>query len=141
MRVGLDPALFGQHPNGSAIDAASLCVQAPSVIEIRLPADLVAGCEFVTTGVLDETTGAEGSVQLQVLTTKPRQASRGCCRAQSTVTNANGTWTSDNRSGFARHADLVNEGSAAPEAHRGRASTSSASFPGRALLHENRAGR
>ena len=39
--IGLDPAMFGKHPDGSAIDAASLCVQAPSVIEVRLPADLV----------------------------------------------------------------------------------------------------
>ena len=37
----------------------------------RVPADLVAGSELVTTGVLEKTTGAEGSVQLQVLTTKP----------------------------------------------------------------------
>ena len=45
--IGLDPALFGKHPNGSAVEAGSLCVQAPSVIEVRLPADLVAGAEFV----------------------------------------------------------------------------------------------
>src|SRR5699024_119442 len=30
--VGLDPALFGKHPNGEAIDSASLCVRAPSVL-------------------------------------------------------------------------------------------------------------
>ena len=68
---GLDPALFGRHPDGQPIDAASLCVRAPSVVEIRLPADLVAGCEFVATGVIDKDTGADGSVQLQALTTKP----------------------------------------------------------------------
>ncbi len=67
---GLDPALFGKQPNGSAIDAASLCVQAPSIIEARLPADLFAGAELVTTGVLHPQTGAEGSVQLQVLANK-----------------------------------------------------------------------
>ncbi|HTI51635.1 MAG TPA: DUF1587 domain-containing protein, partial [Planctomycetaceae bacterium] len=58
---GLDPAVFGRHPSGKAIDPASLCVQAPAVIEVRLPADLVAGCELVTTGLLEEVTGAEGS--------------------------------------------------------------------------------
>ncbi len=63
---GLAPNLFGKHPNGSAIDPASLCVQAPHVLDVRLPADLVEGCEFVTGGALDETTGQEGSVQLQV---------------------------------------------------------------------------
>src|SRR6185436_7456248 len=67
----LDPKLFGRHPNGTHLEAASLCVQAPSVVEIRLPSDFVAGCEFVTTGLLDSKTGAEGSVQLQVQTTRP----------------------------------------------------------------------
>jgi hypothetical protein len=68
---GLDPALFGKRPDGSAVDAADLSVQAPSVIEVRLPASVAVGGEFVTTGVLDPTMGAEGSVQMQVLTTRP----------------------------------------------------------------------
>ncbi|MCA9121741.1 MAG: DUF1592 domain-containing protein [Planctomycetaceae bacterium] len=68
---GLDPAQFGRHPNGSLIDAASLCLQAPRVIEVRLPAELASGAEFVTTGSLHAETGKEGSVQLHVLTTKP----------------------------------------------------------------------
>jgi hypothetical protein len=69
--VGLDPALFGKHPNGSPIDPTSVCVQAPSLLEIRLPADLFAGAEFVTTGTLHPQTGAEGSVQLQASTGTP----------------------------------------------------------------------
>src|SRR2546428_10037950 len=62
---GLDPALFGLRPNQSLagetpgaaggtpapLDQASLCVPAPSLIEIRLPADPVPGSEFVPTGV------------------------------------------------------------------------------------------
>jgi len=68
---GLDPALFGKRPDGSAVDAADLYVQAPSVIEVRLPASLAAGGEFVTTGALDSKMGTEGSVQLQVLATRP----------------------------------------------------------------------
>jgi hypothetical protein len=68
---GLDPARFGGHPDGQAIDPASLCVRAPSLVEVRLPAELAEGCEFVTTGVLHARTGAEGSVQLQVVTAKP----------------------------------------------------------------------
>jgi hypothetical protein len=71
---GLDPALFGKHPDGSPIDPASLCVQAPSLIEIRLPADLFAGAELVTTGTLHPQTGAEGSVQLQATTKAPPAA-------------------------------------------------------------------
>jgi len=72
---GVDPALFGRHPNGSAIDEASLCVQAPAVVQIRLPADLVAGSELVTEAVLHDPTGAEGSVQVQVLTERPAETS------------------------------------------------------------------
>ncbi len=68
---GLDPAQFGKHPSGSAIDEASLCVQAPSVVTMRLPADLVEGRELVVTGVLDRSAGAEGSVQLQVVAGQP----------------------------------------------------------------------
>ncbi len=41
------------------------------VLEIRLPASLVAGAEFVTTGVLHPESGNEGSVQLQVTAAKP----------------------------------------------------------------------
>jgi uncharacterized protein DUF1592/uncharacterized protein DUF1588/uncharacterized protein DUF1585/uncharacterized protein DUF1587/uncharacterized protein DUF1595 len=72
---GLDPALFGRHPVDSAagVDAASLCVQAPATIAVRLPADLVAGYELVTSGAL-HASGAEGSVQLQVSTAKPESA-------------------------------------------------------------------
>jgi mono/diheme cytochrome c family protein len=69
---GLDPATFGKHPDGGTIDKASLGVAAPSVFEIRLPADLVAGAEFVTTGVLDPRVGADGSVQLNVQTERPQ---------------------------------------------------------------------
>ena len=68
---GLDPAQFGKRPNGTPIDSGNLCVRAPALIEIRLPADLAAGSELVTTGTLDRDTGAEGSVQLQLLTAKP----------------------------------------------------------------------
>jgi hypothetical protein len=65
--IAIDPALFGTAPG----DLANLRVQAPRVLEIRLPADLVEGCELVTSGRLDATTGREGSVQLQVLAGRP----------------------------------------------------------------------
>jgi hypothetical protein len=68
---GLDPAAFGRHPLGSEIDPESLCVKAPSVIEVRLPADLVAGCELLTAGRLEPSAGAEGSVQIQALLSRP----------------------------------------------------------------------
>ena len=72
---GLDPALFGKHPNGTNLPDANLCVRAPAVLEVRLPADLAEGCEFVATATLHRETGTEGSVQMQVLTTKPATTS------------------------------------------------------------------
>jgi len=92
-RYGIDPALFGKHttqPNGSAIHEASIGVKTPSVLEVRLPGDLFAGSEFVTTGLLRLPVSPASragqvrlgspdllpyseleGVQLQVLTTKP----------------------------------------------------------------------
>ncbi len=46
-----------------------LSVQAPSVLEWNIPAELSEGAELVVTGKL--AAGSEGSVQLQVLTTEP----------------------------------------------------------------------
>ena len=63
---GLDPALFGSHPQGHKIDDASLVVRAPSVLKIRLPTELVADHEFRVTGTLDPVTGQAGSVQLSL---------------------------------------------------------------------------
>jgi hypothetical protein len=68
---GVDPALFGKHPGGAAVEPTALCVQAPAMIEVRLPGDLFAGAELVATGVLHRPSGHEGSVQLSVLPTKP----------------------------------------------------------------------
>lgn len=72
---GVDPVLFGRHPDDSAVDAADLCVQAPTTVKLRLPADLVAGCELVTTGTL-HATAAEGTVQLVVLAAPPGDLDR-----------------------------------------------------------------
>jgi len=100
---GLDPALFGSRPadtvtgkSSLAVDGGNLCVHAPSVLEIRLPSGLAAGCEFVATGVLHPQSGMEGSVQLQLLAIKPDQNS-GLLPSTTTQTQVNGQWTSDNR--------------------------------------------
>jgi hypothetical protein len=111
--VGLDPAQFGKRPDGSSIDTNSLCVQAPAVIEIRLPSDLVAGYEFVTTGVLDKTTGTEGSVQLQLLTNKPPAASSGLLTIEARTADGEGPWYSNNRTTSHDTPIIVNDGSAA----------------------------
>ncbi len=110
--TGLDPALFGKHPDGSAIDPASLCVKAPSIIEVRLPADLVAGCELVTTGRLHETAGPEASVQMTYLTAKPEQP-LGLIPTAVAETNAAGPWTSNNRGVSFATPIIVNDGSPA----------------------------
>ena len=78
---GLDPDLFGRRSSnagdetktddGAKIDDRSLCVQAPSIVEVRLPAELLAGCELVATAELDPTTGTEGSVQVSISSVRP----------------------------------------------------------------------
>jgi Protein of unknown function (DUF1592)/Protein of unknown function (DUF1588)/Protein of unknown function (DUF1587)/Protein of unknown function (DUF1585)/Protein of unknown function (DUF1595)/Planctomycete cytochrome C len=108
---GLDPATFGKLPDGTAIDAASLGIRAPSMITVRLPADLVSGRELVATGVLDKDAGAEGSVQLEVVAGKPAREP-GPLPSDVTVTAAGATWTTTTRqSSFARPI-IVNERSA-----------------------------
>lgn len=67
--VGLDPAVFGRHPQGFAVEAGDLCMQAPSVITVAIPADLAAGCEFVTTGSLHPEAAADASVQVEAVAT------------------------------------------------------------------------
>jgi len=109
---GPDPTLFGHHPNGRPIDPENLCVAAPSVVAMRLPSDLVAGCELVTTGVLDQETGLEGSVQLQVVMGEASNE-QGLLPVEATVTVANGQWTADNRRIAYGTPILVNEGAAA----------------------------
>ncbi len=109
---GLDPALFGKHPNGSALPAANLCVRAPSVLEVRLPADLVEGCEFVATATLHRETGAEGSVQMQVLTTKPASAS-GLAAGAAKELGGKSTWSDGERPIGSDTPILVTDGSAA----------------------------
>ena len=110
--VGLDPALFGKHPNGSALPAANLCVRAPSLLEVRLPADLVQGCEFVATATLHRETGAEGSVQMQVLTTKPTSSS-GLAAGAAKELGGKSTWSDGERPVGSDTPILVLDGSAA----------------------------
>lgn len=72
---GLDPAMFGRHPNGKAIDADSLVVRAPAVIPIRLPASLASGRDLVARAVLDRETGSQGSVQVELVLGEPAETS------------------------------------------------------------------
>jgi hypothetical protein len=109
---GLDPALFGKHPNGAKLDATSLCVHAPSVLELRLPADLAEGFEFVATATLHRETGAEGSVQMRVLTAKPSSMpglAAGGIREQ----GGKSTWSDGERPVVSESPVIVCDGSAA----------------------------
>lgn len=68
---GVDPSSFGKHPDGSPLPETHLCMKAPQVLKLRIPAALTAGSEFVTTASLHAPTAGEGTVQLQVASTKP----------------------------------------------------------------------
>jgi hypothetical protein len=63
--VGLDTAAFGRHPQGFAVDPGDLCLQAPGMIAVAIPAELAEGCELVTAGTLHPETAAEASVQIE----------------------------------------------------------------------------
>ncbi len=111
-RFGVDAARFGKRADGSALDEASLCVHAPSIVEVRLPADLAAGTELVTVGALDPHAGREGSVQLEVLAQKPQQIS-GLMPISVTDKRMNSTWTDNKHRLSERTPIIVNDGSAA----------------------------
>jgi hypothetical protein len=110
-RWGLDPALFGKHPNGAKVNETSLCVRAPSVIEIHLPADLAEGCEFVAAAALHKETGREGSVQMQALTTKP--AALGLTVGAVREQGGKSTWSDGERPVSSDSPIIVNNGSEA----------------------------
>ncbi len=94
---GLDESLFGKHPQGGAIDPSSLCVKAPTYIEVRLPADLVAGSELVVGGSIHPASNERGSVQFALLNEKPAELA-GLQAIAVTENVNNGVWTSNNRS-------------------------------------------
>lgn len=94
--IGIEEQAFGKHPAGGELDADSLCVHAPASLVFRLPASLAAGCELVTTAALDEHAGAEGSVQVRAEIGKVEAAS-GLQLGAANITEANGTWSDDNR--------------------------------------------
>ncbi len=89
---GLDPSLFGLQPNGQPLNAANIAVQAPSILEILVPADFVEGYEFVATGSLHPESGAEGTVQIQVLFDRPSQL-HGLAASSSAVKGDKSTWS------------------------------------------------
>lgn len=112
---------FGHLPGGAAIDPLDLAVQAPSVMEVRIPASLAAGYELVTTGTLAPGEGAEGSVQLRLVEGSDSPGSRavpagltgGLVAGDARVIAAAGPWTTSAREVASDNPVLVTDGSAA----------------------------
>ncbi|HVJ67464.1 MAG TPA: DUF1592 domain-containing protein, partial [Caulifigura sp.] len=114
--IGLDPAMFGQHPDGSPVDADSLCVRAPRTITFAVPPELAEGAEFVATCSLHPTTGLGGSVQV---TARPLtgEAVRDEALSIGPAVQAGktATWTSGQPAAAASHPVLVTPGSPAQQ--------------------------
>ena len=109
---GLDPAMFGKHPTNGKVDPLSYYVKAPSLIEVRLPGSLVDGTELVVNSRLHPDSGPEGSVQMQVLTSKPDKPS-GIAAGKAKSSLAKGQWTDNNLRTIHSAPVIVNENSAA----------------------------
>lgn len=92
---GLPSTLFGSHPTGAKVDPLSLCVQAPSVMEVRLPAALAEGAELVVGARLHPSSDPEASIQMQVLDHPPAKNST-IVAGRSASENANGKWSDNN---------------------------------------------
>lgn len=109
---GIDPALFGNHPKRGEVASTSLCVQAPSLIEVRLPAAMLSGAELVVAGCLHPASGGEASVQMQVLTAKP-VAPSGLQAATAMSAKETGAWNSSKPPVMFDAPILVHDGSEA----------------------------
>jgi len=109
---GLEPALFGRHPAGGVTTPGSLCVAAPSVLEVRLPADLVAGGDWVVSAVPDPVSGTHGSTQVEVLFERPADPSALKPGIPAT-TPAPAVWTDARMPAHSSSPILVAEGSPA----------------------------
>jgi hypothetical protein len=89
---GPEPSLFGKNPvSGAVIARQDLCVKAPSVVEIRLPAEWAAGGELVATAGLEASAGSEASVQMQILPQRP--ASLALVAGAVSARGGKGTWS------------------------------------------------
>ena len=90
--AGPDPSLFGRSPrSGARVAPQDLCVQAPSVVEVRIPADWAAGGELVATVGLDASAGPEASVQMRILPRRPE--SLALVAGSVSAKGGKGTWS------------------------------------------------
>ncbi|MDP1591353.1 MAG: DUF1592 domain-containing protein, partial [Prosthecobacter sp.] len=93
-------------------DKSDVKANAPSVIEVKIPAALANGTEFVVTGKLASTTS--GSVQMQVLTEKP-QGTTSLVAGKSESAQKSGQWSDNNLVTQHSAPILVNDSSEARE--------------------------
>ncbi len=94
----------------SKAENATLKAKAPSVIEVKIPAALANGTEFVVTGRL--ASKSSGSVQMRVLTEKPDTA-QSLVAGKSDSAVKNGQWSDNNLVTQQSAPVIVNDGSEA----------------------------
>ena len=68
---------FGRHPLGHESAATDLVVQAPAVIEFKVPAKLASGRTLVVSGILDPKDGRDGTVHLEAGATRVEPSAIG----------------------------------------------------------------
>jgi hypothetical protein len=68
---------FGKHPLGHESAATDLVVQAPTVIEFKVPAKLASGRTLVVSGILDPKDGRDGTVRLEAGATRVEPSAIG----------------------------------------------------------------
>jgi hypothetical protein len=105
---GVDGAVFGRLPDGTEMEAGNIAVRAPGVVELRIPAAVASGSEFVASGFLQK----EGSVQIEVTTVRPRPGG-GLAAGEVITKNDNAPWTSQKRELVHTSPIIVADGSAA----------------------------
>jgi len=85
---------WGQkNPSAHSLASILLPKSAPSILEVQIPAALANGTEFIVTGRLASKTS--GSVQMQVLTEKPRAATT-LVAGKSESAQKSGQWSDNN---------------------------------------------
>lgn len=70
-KFGLPRSSFGRHRDQGETDDSGLFVQAPTTLEIRLPAELTKDREFVAEAILESAETGEGSVQIVATVDRP----------------------------------------------------------------------
>jgi hypothetical protein len=111
---GIPADLFGKHPAGRALGPELLCVQAPALVAVKIPAPLVQGAELVATARLHPDSGPDASVQMQVLTTKPASV-HGLQTSAADTRVESGAWSSSNTAVSFNAPVVVQDGSRARE--------------------------